>query len=167
MICLDTSPVIWAIQNASRAGTDPLVTRAAHYIRRASEAGEALAIPAPVLFEYLAGLPVDRHAESRRILEGNFLVPAFDTKAACVAAEIQADRARFRSAADAAGRQPAKFDVAVLATAIACGATELLTNDAHVVDLANNRIKVVLVRDVPLPAPTLPFPDGGESPSSG
>jgi predicted nucleic acid-binding protein len=164
MICLDTSPVIWAIQNASRAGADPLVTRAAHYIQRA---GEALAIPAPVLLEYLAGLPVDRHAESLRILEGNFLIPAFDTKAACVAAEIQADRARFRAAADAAGRQPAKFDVAVLATAIACGATELLTNDTHVVDLANNRIKVVLVRDVPLPAPTLPFPDGGESPSSG
>ncbi len=98
MICLDTSPVIWAVQSPDKESSDPIVARTVHYLRRAGETGESLAIPAPVLFEYLVGLPVDRHSESRRAIEANFLVPAFDTKAACIAAAIQADRERFRAA---------------------------------------------------------------------
>ncbi len=160
MICLDTSPVIWAVQQTTRAGDEHLLTRTLEYLRAAGEAGEAVAIPAPVLFEFLAGLPVERHAESRRVIEVNFLVPAFDTRAACLAAEIQVDRVRFNAAVAAAGgRQPAKFDLAVIGTAISCGASELLTNDPHFVALGAGRIRVVLVRDVPLPPPTLPFPE--------
>lgn len=149
IICLDTIALVWGVQGVCRPGEEPLVARTAEYLRRSRLAGYRLAIPAPALFEYLAGLMPGQQPAALRAVETEFLVPEFGPATAVVAAELHAARFGRRAASAPARRQAAKYDFAVLGVAIACGANELLTDDEHFVEWAAGRLRVRLIRDLP------------------
>lgn len=163
IVCLETSPLIWLVQGAAKSGQQGLIPRVTEYVRRAQQAGDRIAVPAPVLFEFLAGIPQPSGRQSvAQFIQASFVVPPFDARAAALAAELQADRERFLAAKTAAGgKQPAKFDAAVVGSAVAFGAEVLLTNDPHLVQLAAGQpIRVVVVSDLPASQPQL-FDDTG------
>lgn len=150
MICFDTGPLIWGVQGQAHAGQEQFVERTKRYIRSLSREKKTIMIPAPVVAEYLIGIPTEKHVQHQELIEKLFYVPSFDLKAARIAAEIENDKALMTAIrnGEQLDRQRLRVDVQILATAITNNADMVISNDPHMPTLAGARIKVVEVPEV-------------------
>ena len=92
MVCLDTHVIIWGIKEEASPGQENMVQRAKSYIRHQVNQGVDLMIPAPVVAEALIRGEVDDLRTIRTIIESSFFIPAFDSPAAFLAAELERSR---------------------------------------------------------------------------
>lgn len=157
MICFDTCILIWGIQGAgtTNGNSNPMIARTRLYIQSLRESREKIMVPAPALAEYLQGLSPNQAKEQQAEMEALFFVPAFDVRAANIAADLA--RARWKSVkqGSAEQRQCLKTDFLVVATAIANRASVIITdNEADFNGIASGKVKVsnvpIVARQGPL-----------------
>ena len=123
------------------------------YVEKRTSEGAVVLIPAFVVSEFLVGVDQARHDAVMETLNA-FSIPAFDVKAARITAEFRRRKDAFASSDQGSkgaggGRQQVVLDFAVLASAVAAGADEILTNDDRFDKIAGDRIRVVKVADLP------------------
>ena len=163
MTCFDNNSLRWAFQAFSSAvpPTDLFVQRVGNYILSLDQADQKVVIPAIVLFEFLVIEPENEH---HRLIAGfaeRFEIIPFDFRTASIAATLQARRTNSNQnpSTTSTPKQVLKVDCMIAATAIAAGASEVLTHDRDFEKLLQGSgVKVKKVSELPLPQPTLPFP---------
>ncbi len=171
MIALDTNALSLLFIKGSavykRGSTIPIKhgkERIEELVERIAKSGGAVVIPAPVLSELLVKVPPKDIANLLAELNGSmwYRLEPFDTASAIELADRTAK-------AIAAGDKKEglidptwakiKFDRQILCIAIVSGATELISNDPHLVSLGERwGFPVTDVGDLPLPQALIPPP---------
>lgn len=142
MYALDTSVLIWGIQGFESEGAEGMASRAKSFLQHLEKEGETVAVPAPAVAEFLVGLPADQRQGALLVLKRNFFVPAFDFDAALVAADITP--AAPEGEDPQVPKQRAKVDVMIAASAIAAGATHLVThNTSDFARLSQHSLRII------------------------
>jgi predicted nucleic acid-binding protein len=163
MISLDCHTLIWGVQKRASAGQEAMIEKATRFFLHLDEKNIRAIVPSVVVFEYLAGLPVEEHSASLAVFTKRFIVPAFDLKVAALAGQIYADREHIKSIQkeDYVGRkQFLKMDVCILATARANGATTIICHDAGLKKLSRDTPKVLTLDEYPIQTDLFPeLPD--------
>jgi hypothetical protein len=142
MIAFDSCILIAGIQRQDRRGK-PFIERCQQYLEQLQKDKIRVILPAPAVWELLAGYPPTGIAKVSAVLKTRFRSAPFNLRAAEIAARIQAAHGlvvvknttgkalRANSlAVREASRQHIKLDIAVLATAIAAQATTLITDES-------------------------------------
>lgn len=147
MICFDTGPVIWGVQGKAKQGQEEMVERTRRYIKFLSERNVRIMLPTPVVSEYLLGFDEAEQAKQIQVIRQVFRVGAYDMQAAVIAAELEANRRLMDAIRKTTGvdRNRLRVDAQVVAIGIAARAEKIVTNDEHLQDLAQGRIKIVEV----------------------
>lgn len=150
MICFDTGPLIWGIQGRASDGQEEMVQRTQRYIKYLSEKNAEIALPAPVVAEYLLGFEVVERTKQIQLINKVFRVPSFDMQAAVIAAELEGNKRVIGEIRESTGlgKNELRIDAQVVAIAIANQAEKIITNDGHFKDLAQGRIEVVEVPSI-------------------
>lgn len=150
MICFDTGPVIWGVQGKAKDGQEEMVERTQRYIKHLSEQKVKIMLPAPVVGEYLLGFDEAEREKQIQLINQVFRVPSFDMQAAVIAAELESNRRVIREIREntGLGKDKLRVDAQVVAIAIANKAEKVVTNDGHLVDLAQGRMQIVEVPSV-------------------
>lgn len=170
MICFDTTPLIWGMQDTD---PDPAmqmnIERTKAYLAFLAEQKEQIIIPTPVLAEYLVKIPAEDHVNHITQLRDLFLVYPFDERAASLAALLRT-QTTFRSVVDQisinhnmsfeSARQIVKVDAMIVAIAVTRGASKLITDDKGMRALACDLIEAIPVphidRQLKLPDQLIP-----------
>lgn len=149
MVCLDTHVIIWGIKEEASPGQENMVQRAKSYIKHQVNQGVNLIIPAPVVAEALIRGEVDHLQTIRTIIERSFLVAAFDSPAAFLAAELE--RSREVDELFQKGHVPRshiRIDTQIAAIAITQKAEMIISHDPYMRTIAQNRIQVIEIPDI-------------------
>ena len=150
MICLDTHVLIWGIKEEASQGQEEMVQRAKSYIRHQDEQGIDLMVPAPVVAEAMIRGDVDQLRTIRTIIERSFFIAAFDSPAAFLAAELERGRGVAKLLEEGkAPRSHIRIDAQIAAIAIVQNAEEIISHDPHMRTVAQNRIPVIELPDIP------------------
>ena len=144
MICFDTSPIIWGVQGEAKSTQSDMVIRTKRYIKHLAEKKERIMIPTPALTEYLLHFPPDEQQKQRQIIEGSFIVPAFDIRASVVAAELLGNTELFQRIIDSGelDKIRVKTDAQIIAIGIVNEAEKIISHDLNFRKLAQKRIPV-------------------------
>ena len=134
LVTPDTMILVWGIRGARRPDRGEREERAAAFFERYDASGDELVLTTPVVAEYLVGLDDDRRRRELEELAGAYRVLPFDLRVAGVAAKIRGDRAFLRGL----NRDPLrsrvclKADILIVATALAHGVRQIVSEDAGV-----------------------------------
>ena len=149
MICIDTMVVIWGVQRNRNA---TMVDRTRRYLSYLEQQNERVMVSSTSVAEYLYGIPLAEQANELAVLSDMFFVPPFDLHAASIAGSIsgsQEYQQRF-GAAKKRERNVLRADLHILSTAIAYGASAIVTdNVADFEPFAGGRIRVMEVPNIP------------------
>jgi predicted nucleic acid-binding protein len=152
LIVFDTSPLIWGIQGTDNPDLAGMPQRVVAYVHHLQERGQVIALPAPVVSEYLRKIPERQHKKHLGIINQVFRVLPFDGPAMSIAAALEQDRDHLKKLRDEhrVSREEISNDAQILATAIAHKAKAVVTHNLkHFRDLAQQRIEVLEVPSVP------------------
>ncbi len=163
MICFDTMVLIWGVQGWASPQQKEMVSRTKRYISTLADDNERIMIPTPAVTEYLQGFEPRERKRQLQLLERHFIIVSYDLPAAYLAADL-GHRAGGPKTVGDIPRQAVKTDIEILATAIAHGATSIITNNlGHFEKLAAGRIHVSEVPTIPEQQPLkLEPPDSTE-----
>ena len=149
MICIDTMVLIWGVQRNRNA---VMVERTSRYLSYLEEENEIVMVPSVAVAEYLHGISADDQKQQLALLTQSFFVPSFDVQAASIAGEISSGedyQTRF-AGSNRQERNALRTDLQILATAIAYGASTIVTDNLKDYSpYAKDRIKVTKVPNVP------------------
>lgn len=155
-MCFDTNLLIWGVQKVANAGQEYLIDRTARFIEHLDHQGAVIVVPSVVLGEYLLGTPKEEHAAVLRVFTRRFEIAPYDAPSAGLAAILWQDLKSGELAQSewlkGKARAELKADVQWVATAIVHGANVIYSNDGDVEKIANGRIKVLEVPDIPTQA---------------
>ncbi len=107
-------------------------------------------IPAPVVAEAMIRGEVDDLRTVRTIIESSFFIPAFDSPAAFLAAELE--RSRKVDELRKKGQVPRnhiRIDTQIAAIAITQNADMIISHDPYMRTIAQDRIQVIEIPDIP------------------
>lgn len=156
MIVLDTCVVSALFGNEART---PLVHR---FLDHLATKGLSTRLPPAVVFELCAAQPTEEKAdEMRDLIARRFHVLRFDARAAVVGARLFARAGGFRTSridewklpeeSKRAAKERIKYDAEILACAIAYDATDLVTWDRGLIDLAKKlNARPIVVGEAPM-----------------
>jgi predicted nucleic acid-binding protein len=153
--CIDTQTVVWGVRRVATPGQEDMIDRAGVFIQQCQDAGDNLIIPAVVLAELLAGIPVEQHTDFFQTIHRRFIVAPFDGPAASLYGKLWWEHKQNPSPQngdDSPNRQVAKADRMIAATAIAARCDALVTDDRQLANFSSSNIAVKTVRDIPIPA---------------
>lgn len=157
MVCFDTGPLIWGIQQRAHSSQQVMVDRTRRYIQHLSEENKRIMIPAPVMAEYLAGFSDEVERETQaQLLQKVFFIASFDVKAAQIAAEIESNRTLVKQVRDEHRLNNAQIstDIQIISIAVANSAEVIVAQDGQFEKLSQGRIIVI---DVPSISEQLPL----------
>ncbi|WP_164103570.1 type II toxin-antitoxin system VapC family toxin [Candidatus Laterigemmans baculatus] len=141
-ICLDTNVLIWGVRGAASPGQDEMVQYARNALMRMSVERAEMAIPTPVMSEYLVDSDTGRRENEVKTLRKNFQILPFDALAASEAA-LLVKSSRTNREEHFGGRVAIKFDAMILAWAIVHKCHCILTyNTREMSTIARGRIAV-------------------------
>ena len=149
-ICFDTGRLIWGVREDATRGQEPMIERTSRYIEHLSKLGIAIMVPAPVVAEYLVGA-TETEIQEATLLRRGFEIPAFDLRAAMLAAELQRGGVVNQIRDETGLSKPAiRIDAFIIAIAIANGAEEIVTHDTKGFRrLARGKIEIIEVPVIP------------------
>ena len=145
-----THVIIWGIKEESAPGQENMVQRAKSYIKHQVNQGVDLMTPAPVVAEAMISGEVDDLRTIRTIIESSFFIPAFDSPAAFLAAELE--RSREVDELRKKGQVPRnhiRIDTQIAAIAITQNADMIISHDPYMRTIVQNRIQVIEIPDIP------------------
>ena len=127
-----------------------MVQRAKNYIRYQVSQKVDLMIPAPVVAEALIRGDVNRLRTIRTIIESSFFIPAFDSPAAFLAAELERSRGVTELLEKGqAPRSHIRIDTQIAAIAITQNADLIISHDPYMRTIAQDYIQVIEIPDFP------------------
>jgi len=144
VICFDTMTVIWGVQGIAKEGQSHMTARTKQYIKYLDEKNEKIMIPTPALTEYLLHFEPAEQVKQQRIIQENFIVPAFDIRAGVLAAELLGNTELFQKivAEGDIDKIRVRTDAQIIATAIVNQAEKIISHDPDFIKLAQDRIAV-------------------------
>lgn len=154
MIAIDSQVLIWAVKQKSDDRQE-MIDRALAFVAQIEKHGEQIMIPSMVASEFIVKYDEAARTTALELLARRFYIAPFDASAAKWAARLFQDKEEWKLAREKANstRQWVKADIAILATAIAHGATALYAEDKPLLSTAE-----VLKDRIPIPVQTLPLP---------
>jgi predicted nucleic acid-binding protein len=140
MFAIDSQVLIWAVKQSATANRLHMIVRASSFFEAAQKRGQPIMIPSLVASEFLVRYDDPQRQAALAELDRRFFVAPFDARAAWLAAKLFADKSSWEKSRkdDGYSRQWIKTDIAILATAIAHGATEIYIEDEPLFNLALN-----------------------------
>lgn len=151
--CLDTMILVWGVRRECTPGQEDRLQAADALFEQFENDGTRLLIPAPVLSEYLVRVPRSQWEDVLSVFKAEYIIGTYDAKAAMIAAELHTRRVETlkpEEIADLGGRRELKVDCQVVAVAMSNGADVLYSDDKGVKHIADNRIRVVRLADIPV-----------------
>lgn len=134
-VIVDTQFLIWAIRKEASPGQEDRLSLARRYLAALTDSRRQIVVPAPVLAELLAGAN-GRQACAEEVLRSCRVVP-FDAMAAMQFAEVFGTTSSdWRVEIGDKGRVRMKFDMMIIAIALATRINALLTFDDGLQNLA-------------------------------
>ena len=154
IVCVDTNVLIWGVKQECTPGQEDLLERAKHLLKQCQAAKDRVIVPAIVIGELLANLPLDTHEVFlRAIRDSSLVVVPYDLNTARLNAKIWQEQRPWEKLKEAGlSKQAVKTDVLIVATALAQRCNVLYTQDRGVYNLANFYTDCRYVSDVDLPA---------------
>lgn len=151
MVAIDTNILIYAAAPIKDAEDETLHLRAKMLLQKITEAGQTIALPVPVVAEFLSGLDADTRSVAYKTLLQEFVILPFDDKSARVYAHVMAHRHHDgvweQSKSSGVPRRCLLADIAILSVAEAHGLPWLYTGERKrfIPRLAENaRLKIVV-----------------------
>ena len=161
-VAIDTNILIYAAAPVQNAEDETLHLRAKTLLQKIKEAGQTIALPVPVIAEFLSGVDADTREMAYKTLLQEFIILPFDDKSARVYAHIMAYRHQDgvweQRKASGVPRRCLLADIAILAVAEAHGLPWFYTGERKrlIRSLAENarlKISVRSIHDEPLQYP--------------
>ena len=167
LICLDTSVLARGMKGyrSSDPGNKAEKQRieiAKDFIESLDE-HQRILLPAPVVSEYLAGLPKSHRDFAFKDLESRFIIVPFDEACSRLASDIM-DKVKEakQTARDTVSRNEVKFDAVIIAIACVQGASVIYTFDDQFKCLSDGRIRICEPSPPPRQLTFLPAPEQAE-----
>ena len=151
LICLDTQILIWGIRKHAELGQEGNSPRAENLIEILTRSKDNIIIPSIVCAEACAAVPDDRIQSFMREMQRQFPIIPFDANAAYHYRTIYQTHKGNRQELTADGyKRPSMFaDMKIVATALACRASSIYSEDPHLPKIANGFIEVKSMPPVP------------------
>ncbi|HHY38833.1 MAG TPA: type II toxin-antitoxin system VapC family toxin [Clostridia bacterium] len=149
IVCLDTHVLIWGIREEAESGQERMIQRTKAFLSELEREKHTVIIPAPVVMEFLLGVPLERHPDVLESLQKRFRVIPFDVVAASFASEIWLTQFKGRTIPDSwrlanpdITKAMLKVDIQLIGIALSRRAEVIYSNDTRMKKLAADRIKV-------------------------
>lgn len=145
IICLDSMICVWAIKKQANEGQEHNLDNAQYLLEHIDENGWKVIIPTVVIAEILMVETEDKYQEYLDIINKNFIVADFDTRAAIKYAQIlNTNFSELKRLAKEEGlsREKMKVDHLILSCALTHGAKAIYTTDKRLTDFAKDLIGV-------------------------
>lgn len=141
--CLDTNVVIWGVKRQSTPSQGHMIDRTRRFLLNQKKKNIRLYVPSVVLAELLLPLTLDEREPFVRMMQEDFIIEPFDARASHYMTELwQAKRGVV-----AMPRPLMKYDCLVVATALACKAECIYSDDPDIKAIGNGFIPVL---DIPV-----------------
>ncbi len=155
--CVDNMVLGWGLKGVASPGQEGMVARARFLLDELDKKGAIIIVPAPVLTEFFHEVePADKPA-ALQAFEKRFVVAPFDAQAAAIADELwlkvkeDPHLCPELEGPCVVGRIPKrvlKYDVQIVAIALANKVDGLYSSDHHVQTIANGRVSVLDMPEV-------------------
>lgn len=145
IFCIDTQICVWGIKRQASKGQEEMIQRAEQFFDWVDTNKHQILIPSIVIAEMLSGEPVENHPKFMEIIESNFMVAQFDTRAASRYAQIMSIKFEDlkRLAIDnGIRREKMKLDQLIMVCALVNGASSIYTNDSGLKNFSDGLIDV-------------------------
>lgn len=149
IVCLDPHVLVWGVRCYADEGQEEMVPRAQKLLEQLEKEKATIIVPAPVVAEYLLGVPPERQPEVHEALAKRFAIAPFDAAAAALFAEIWYRRNGGRSVSeemrfglDCTSKHVLKVDCQIVAIARSRKANVIYSHDEGVRKFAGNEIEV-------------------------
>lgn len=147
LICIDTQILIWAMKEEATDGQESMILRSQALIDRLDKSNKKILIPAVVVGEFLIRMPDETHQTTANLLGRDFMVAAYDIRAAVYFAKLCREKSHDRDLHNSGmTRQELRADRMIVATALAFGAECIYSHDRGVQTFGDGFIEV---RDLP------------------
>jgi predicted nucleic acid-binding protein len=148
LVCIDSQIFIWGIKKQSNPTQSHLIPYAKSFFEFLSRNNDKILLPAPILSEILAPVPVSEHSKILVLLDKRFQVAPFDNLAALKCAELiniaLTSQERIESAEEhKVPKNKMKYDCMIVAIAITRKANCIYSNDGDIKKHAANQISVL------------------------
>lgn len=150
MIGIDTNILIWGLDRAATVGIEHRIPLAVKFFEFVTAEKIAVCIPSQALAEFLVRNSEEERQAALAQIDTSFPIAPLDFPASYLASEITSDRDHMEEVRKTFGitRHVVKADVNIIASAIAFGATHLVTgNENEMRTLAKGRIIVVSLEE--------------------
>ncbi len=149
IVCIDTNVAIWGVKGKATLGQEEMIHKARWLFQLCENDGTRILLPSVVVAEMLSGVPAAGRGKILEVCQRSFVIPAFDSRAALVYADLWPVEPDVRDALRQSGatRKSMKADCMIIATAVASKAEYLYSHDSDIRRLA--RGVEIEVRDLP------------------
>lgn len=147
--CLDTHYLIWGVQRQAKDSQHDMVERTRAFLCYLEKQRVRIIIPAPVLWEFLSGIPPERRPDTLELLQRSWRIVPFDAMAAVIAADLWSGLPSPPSM-DPGERVRMKVDLQIIATAIRHGADIVFSEEKRMRGYAQGRIEVSEMVAIPV-----------------
>lgn len=145
IICLDSMVCVWAIKKQANEGQKENLDKAKYLLEIIDGNKWQVIIPTVVIAEILMVEPVENYQPILDIINKNFIIADFDTRAATKYSQILNDKfveSKAIAKDNNIGREKMKIDHLILACALVNGATSLYSHDGPLKTFATGLISV-------------------------
>jgi predicted nucleic acid-binding protein len=144
LICLDTNIVIWGILEESHPSQKEMIGRAKILIEHLTKTKTKIMLPSPVVTELLINVPPESHPPIIETINKRFIVESFDMQASLHYVRIWHLKQIQRQQAKQANipKSNIKFDIMILAIAVAKHANVIYSHDSDIHKLGDGIIRV-------------------------
>lgn len=140
--CFDTNSLIQFVQ----AIDDPNLPHAPNwhaYLKEVEDGKHTLALPAPVVAEYLVGIPEAKWSEVIELFQKQFQIHELNLRASLEAARMMRTKLEKDGKLGSGNeRECVRTDAFILGIAVAIGSDRLFSSDDRIQALADGRIKI-------------------------
>ena len=164
LVCLDTQIIQWGVlKSIVNPAQQHLVSRSTALVNLLEKNGDSVILPSIALGELLVPIPQDRQGEVLKRLRRNWMIADFDSLAALKFAQMRHGRPTSEALSElqktnpSASRVELIADTLIAATALAHNASIFYTNDQRFRTVAGKYINTILLDDLDLPDPQIPF----------
>jgi predicted nucleic acid-binding protein len=151
LICLDTQILVWGVRKVASLGQEQNIIKAENLIDLIVQKKDSILVPSIVYAELCAPIPEEMIQSFMREMQKKFPIVPFDVNAAYYYRQlVQANaplREQYKNEYYTRSKQFA--DMKIVATALACKATTIYSEDPHLTRIANGRIEVRPMPSVP------------------
>lgn len=150
MEAIDTHILLWGQYRRDDTNRPDMVDRCDWLLQNLKSRRITIMVPSLVLAEYLVNFSAEEQVAQREVISKNFFIAPFDALAASITAELF-DKKLMESIQQGSQltRQAVKSDLKIIATTIAHKAVRFYTDDNHFVSLANGKIIVSSIPEIP------------------